>query len=159
MRVFNDLKESFDGDLVIQGGDLADTENNSSLCLNQIIRTLTNCEPGEFEYFDQFGFAADAYEGQTNTSKLGSEIAQSLKTAIAENTMLYYPEIEVIPFPISKSAIALRVRVLTYLGENTTMTLVYDTDENKFGVVRNMAPSGPETLIQKPIPPVINSRM
>lgn len=157
MRTFADLKESYDGDLIIEGGDFGDTSNSPSLGINQIIRTLVNTEPGEFLYFKDFGFDASSYEGSENTVQVGLNLAKSLKTAISENTYLYYSEIEVTPFPVSRTAIALKTNITT-LGEMTDMTIVYDTNENKFGVVRPM-PAMAESTVTVPIEPTANSRL
>jgi hypothetical protein len=157
-KKYTDIQESLEGDLIVENGDFADTEENTSLTVQQIIRTLLNTEPGGFRYFENFGFDPQAYEGRTNTKTLGIELARTVQTIIAEYTILYYSEIVVTPFPINAESIALKIETPTLIGSSKTFTIVYNTSENKFKSVVPIRKDGDPVTVIKTLPPTINSR-
>ena len=158
MRSYIDIRESLDGDLITVGGDFDDTSMNPALCVDQLVRTIVSIVPSEFIYFPTLGFNASAYEGSPNTRRVGNQIAESLKTALSEQTYLYYPEIEVTPFPVSDTEMAMRFRVLTLPNFPMESIIMYDTQTYKFNAIKPLPGIFGVGDMSVAIPPTINSR-
>lgn len=151
MRKLIDLKESYDGDLVLtDDGDFADTQDKYDLAIFQIIRTIVNTKPGEFALYPNLGFQSDIYEGQRNTRELGERVAKAVKDAIIQNTIFYEHELEVVPVPVGKNTIALRITILNN-QEKHRYAIAYDTKENM--ILSLVTEDGQE--IQEPIQVVL----
>ena len=63
-RKIVDCLESLEGDLVISGGDLADTGTNYTKAVYQIISTILNTKVGESFLYPYMGFNSDDFEGR-----------------------------------------------------------------------------------------------
>lgn len=160
MRDFTDIKESLDGDLVVEWGDFADTSEHPSIGLNQIMRTILNTEPGDFLYFKEIGFSTDPYLGMINSKTNAFEMGRSMKSVLAEQMFIYYPELEVTPFPVSSSQVAFRIRVKSLMDADSA-TIVYDSHLNKFNTVKALPyPDADGVTVKRQVPPVrINNKI
>lgn len=130
MHQYTDLKESFDGDLILEGGDLSDTGNRYDVAAYQIVKTILNSKPGEFPLYPNLGFDSDLYVGSQNTQKLADDISKSIKTAIAQSSPFYYSEIDIEYYPLNKETIAFNIVILTSDSERKGYSLAYDTSTN-----------------------------
>lgn len=130
-RKIVDLKESINGDLIIENGDLADTGIDYSLAAFQLIRTILNTKPTESGIYPNMGFYSNIYEGMPNTQSTAKEITKAIKQAIKENSVFYDSEIQIESFPVSKSSIAFNISVLTTEGDTKNYNFAYDTAENR----------------------------
>lgn len=159
IRAITDLAESYDGDLIIEGGDLKDTSANTRDTYAQLIRTILATPSGDSSLFKNMGFDADIYEGAVNNERTGKDLARAIKDAIVFNTMLYPAEVGVIVFPIGAHTVVCRI-VLNPIGEPTyEYTTTYDTSDKMIRsfVFADGSTREPVTLNVE-IPPVINSR-
>jgi len=111
----NDLKATFDGDLMITtNGDLTTTENDGNLAIMQYIRgKLSQLKSGtQAEHF------MSSYVGKPNTQKMAIEMATELKSILIEDGVIGGHELTITPFPISKTAINFRVSLVMFNGVN-----------------------------------------
>ena len=130
MRTGVDLLETYDGDLILEGNDLADTDGNTAQTYFQILRLLLNSKKGECLFYPDMGINMDPYTGRPNTEKVGRDLAKLIKNAIAESTVLYASEIEVEPYPVGKYSIAFYITIKSLPGENTGIAVIYDMKDN-----------------------------
>jgi hypothetical protein len=127
-----DIQETYEGDLIIRGGDLSDTSHDPALTYYQIIRMCMNSKKFESAIYPDLGINLDQFEGGPNTSEIGYEAAKLIKDTIAETTVLYGPEIEVTPFPIGKYTVAFKIEISTIKSVTGIEFLIaYDTKDNK----------------------------
>jgi len=161
LRKFIDLQESFEGDLIVANGDIADTLDDYSGAIYQVIRTVLNTKPGECGLWPTMGFNTDLYEGNVNTRETGLEIAKAIRTAIVNNTVLYSSEVDVESFPLGKQSIAFKVNVTTTNGVTSDFILSYDTQHNKIRslVFNDASTNAVPVTIKKNISPTKNSRI
>lgn len=159
MRNLVDLKESYDGDLISEGGDLMDTGGDESVCAYQLIRTILNTPIGDSDLFMHMGFNPNQYEGLPNTERTARNIALAIKSAITENSVFYPFEVSVDPYPVGKHAIAFRIKLATVSGTLQEYTTVYDTKDN---FIRSMVfhdeGSQDDTIVRVPLPPLKPTR-
>lgn len=125
-----DLKESYTGDLIIDGNDIADTSDYPAMTYYQIIRMLLNTDKLENLIYPALGINFNKYYGGPNTPDIGFEIAKLIKIAIAENTDLYMSEIEVAPFPIGQYTIAFKITLHTVEPNPDGFVVAYNTQDN-----------------------------
>lgn len=125
-----DIQETYLGDLVVIGGDLADTSENTAQTYFQIIRMLLSSAKFESLVYPTLGINLDAYYGGPNTSEIGYEIAAIIKSTIAEETSLYLSEIDVTPFPIGKHTIAFKIELKTVEPEGNSLVVAFDSKDN-----------------------------
>lgn len=127
-----DLLESYEGDLVVGGGDLADTSHDPALTYYQIIRMCMNSKKFESAIYPDLGINFDQFEGGPNTSEVGYDAAKLIKDTISQTTVLYAPEIRITPFPIGKYTIAFKIEISTVKSTTGINFLItYDTKDNK----------------------------
>lgn len=148
MRTPVDFTESYDGDFVIEGGDLGDTGISHALAIFQAIRSVLNNKPGEYPLFPNMGFNPDNYVGDTvNNRETGIALSQSIRQAIINNTSLYTPELDVEAFPLGKHKIAFRIKVRTVADNGQGLLLAYDTAENMLSFIMQDDPQQKEKKI------------
>lgn len=129
MRNAIDLMESYDGDLSLQGGDLADTSRNTSLTYKQIIRWALQSKKEECIFYPSMGMNLDSFHGKPNTEKTGMELAKYAQFSLAQSTLLYLSELDITPFPFGKQSIGLQIKIRT-LPKDGKLLVVYDTRDN-----------------------------
>ena len=156
MRKIRDLKETYDGDLVLEDGDLADTKDDYSLAAAQIIKTILNTKTGESEIYPDMGFDFHYFEGLPNTEETGKHISKAIKTAIVNNTIFFPFEVNVDSFPISSSSIAFKI-TLTNEEKGRFYYLAYDTKDNRIRSLKIDGSYG-TTTINTTAPPTKNHR-
>ena len=158
MKQIVDLKESMSGDLVLAGGDIADTGNDYAQAGYQIIKTILNTEVGDCDLYPDLGFNSYLYEGKSNSSATAQEFSQAIKDAITINSFFYANEISVDVFPTGKNTMACKI-ILTGLDSTRKGYLVvYDTAEC---MIKSLVLSDniqQSQTIKYNIPPTLNSR-
>jgi len=157
MRKLVDIKESFEGDLIFDSGDFADTGINYGEAANQVIRTILNTKPGENGLWEAMGLDTDAYEGQPNNERNAKQLAKIMKAKIAENSVFYPFEIEIDPFPLGRSTVAFKVVITSIPGEIFRYVVAYDTKNNKVRSL-NLNEQPEKSTINITIPPTKNHR-
>jgi hypothetical protein len=130
MRKQIDLAESYEGDLIIEAGDLKDTSADPARTYYQIIRTLLMSLPGENKIYPSLGIDLSPYVGSANNRHVGMDIAKVIKDKISEVTNLFSGEIDITPYPIGINSIAFRIRLLTVDSNEKGITVVYDSKDN-----------------------------
>jgi len=130
MRYMFDLKESYEGDLIIEGEDLADTNGNSAMAAYQLIRTITNTPKNGFPLYPGYGTDLTAYVGSKNTAKVGYELARVIKQYIKSNSSFYTWEIEVEPFPTGFNTMAFRIRIISVPDNSDYYSIAFDMRDN-----------------------------
>lgn len=127
-----DIQETYEGDLIIRGGDLADTSHDPALTYYQIIRMCMSSKKFESFIYPDLGINFDQFEGGPNTREVGFEAAKLIKDTLSETTVLYAPEIEVTAFPLGKYTVAFRIEIFTIKSVTGIEFLIaYDTKDNK----------------------------
>lgn len=131
-----DLLETYDGDLFVVGGDLADTEQNEFLPYYQIIRTLVTTMPGDFLVYPLHGVNLRQYLGLPNTKATADKIVDIIKNAISQYTTIYSSTVSIDAFPVGRHTIAIRIKLL---GDSEGIILTYDTADEyvKSSVIEN----------------------
>lgn len=156
MRNAVDLLEEYSGDLVLEGGDLADTSEKTSLTYYQILRMLLNSGKMENLIYPDLGIELGHFYGRANSREVGIEMARIIKQTISETTTLYQSELEVTPFPVSKNKIAFQIRISTLADSENRLVIAYDTQDSKL-LAMNLD-HGKDISILTMMPPTINSR-
>lgn len=140
----NDLKVTFDHDLMIQGGDLATTENDAKLAILQYIRyKLTITKDGS-----QTSHFEDQYVGKTNTRELGNDMALELRLLLTEDGLINPNEITITPFPIDRHTIGFKISLAffdeininnnTILPKNISELVTFVAFNNADGALYNL---------------------
>lgn len=154
MRNGVDLLESYDGDICIIHGDLADTSANTDQTYYQLVRFCLNTQPRECPIYPDMGINFEPFIGKPNTAQVGSQIAKLITDSVSRQTVLYSNEINVTPFPISKESVAFKI-VVGNGSEADNMVVVYDNRDKFVDTYKSMIP-GADRVVRRTMPPTIN---
>jgi len=157
MRRPIDLYETYDGDLVVENGDIKDTQDNYARAANQIIKTILGTSPGDNVIFPNACFNSDKYEGSPNTKEVAEEIKKEIRFIIDRYTVFFPQEIEVDAYPIDRYSIVFTIKINS-VDAPETYFLAYDTNINKVGSFIKQSGSNSIETIYRALPPTKNSR-
>lgn len=154
-----DLLESYNGDLVIEDGDLADTSDFPALTYYQAIRTVVSNKPGDYPLFPSIGLNLDVYKGKPVSRREAFEIAKIIKETIHYNTSIFGKELEIEPFPVSKDNVAFYINLLTVDSENSGVGVVFDSKDGNFRILAVEDEPATTKIVRTSAPPTINRRV
>lgn len=128
MRQFNDIVFDKDGDFVLENGHLKVIENeNPADAFLQYCYLIFNSKPNENLLFRNMGIDLDKYIGETDIKQAAFDAAKEIKLKITQNTQFYAHEVQVLPFPISKSIVGFKAFVNGY--DNQYVVSAYDSSD------------------------------
>lgn len=157
MRDWVDLIESYDGDLIADRFDLADTSNERYKTYYQILRLLLNSEPGDYWGWPEIGLDLSIYMGRPNTPELGYEIAHVVKQYLLQFSPLFNYEFDVEPYPLGRESLALWIHVNT-LDDTEGISIVYDLMDNNLKSMKQYENNIRPAFVIKDSQPTINRR-
>ena len=112
-----DLGWSEIGDLTLRRGDFKDTSDKFGKAFIQEIRSRIGHTAGTWRTNPNIGSNIDEFEGQPNTPLTGDRIRADINFALTKDSFLDISEFEVIPVPVSRSEILVRVQFKGILTE------------------------------------------
>ena len=136
----NDLYFTSAGDYVLDSGsgDFKDTLRVKLRSLIQRITTRIQSTKGDWRLQLDVGANLMEFAGQRNTAEVGERIRRAVMAGLTSDGFLSGNELNVQVFPVSKTAVAIVVRVVP-IGqiEEVYVSFTYDARDNKL-VPRNL---------------------
>ena len=103
-----DILESGDGDLMVDGGDFAETNIKSVENFAQYVATILQT-PKDFIPFPELGIDLGEFIGYFNTPDTAETIRLSIENAITQDGYITKDSIDIEAFPLNETELGLRI--------------------------------------------------
>jgi len=126
-----DMKWSFDGDFLLENGDIADTSSQAGLGFIQEVKDRVTSSFGDWRLLPGRGSDIDEFHGQINNQNTWENIERAITFSLTSDLFLDKQDFAISIAPITESEIAIRIDFnvsLTGAPPDSTIVLkiIYD---------------------------------
>jgi hypothetical protein len=106
-----DLEWSWNGDLALNKGDLADTSKDYLLSINQDVHMVAASSLGDWELYQGIGATLDEFMGEPNIKPTADAIHDRLKMSLVTLGVVAEEDLDVRIIPVHTNKVLIIVRI------------------------------------------------